>query len=214
MVALNWFDLSSAFWLKAWQINKPTMAAESPAVGKDDKDNEVETSNLLEGLASELEDIPGIRKATMKNQSLLQWLAPNKVGVVTNKSLKLNAHVLEVILKKWCPVGPDRKTVPVGFLKVEAGCQIPNNSSQVCLKCWLKVSFFQQDPFEFDYWPLQINQLRELLSIPENVALTHCEAHAIKSFVSRLIRMHDGSKKRDTFLHSYSQDLIHLRGGY
>ena len=62
-----------------------------------------------------------IRKFGLNNHSLLQWLSPQQVGVVSNKSLKLNAHILEILLHKWCPNAPDRKTVPIGWLKLEAG---------------------------------------------------------------------------------------------
>lgn len=75
----------------------------------------------LEGLADDFESDSSIRKTTLRTKALLTWVAPNKVGVVTNKSLKLNAPILEVVLRKWCPVAPNRKTVPVGYLKKEVG---------------------------------------------------------------------------------------------
>ena len=77
--------------------------------------------NLLEGLGVALENAKFIRKYALNHQALLQWLAPNKVGVVSNKSLKLNAAVLEIILRHWCPNAADSKTVPIGWLKLEAG---------------------------------------------------------------------------------------------
>ena len=49
---------------------------------------------------------------------------------------------------------------------------------------------------------LQINEFKHELKLPENKALTHCEGHAIKCFVTKLIRAHDGSKKRDACLQS------------
>ena len=80
-------------------------------------------SNPLHGLAGDWEAVATIRKHALKSKSLVSWLSPEKVGVVSNKSLKKNAQVLEIILLKWCPVATDRKTVPVDFLKKEAAVQ-------------------------------------------------------------------------------------------
>ena len=77
--------------------------------------------NPLKGFCTALEGDKEIRKFGLRNQALLQWLSPKHVGVVSNKSLKLNASVLEILLHKWCPNAPDRKTVPIGWLKLEAG---------------------------------------------------------------------------------------------
>ena len=77
--------------------------------------------NPLKGFSTALEGDKNIRKFGLNNHSLLQWLSPQQVGVVSNKSLKLNAHILEILLHKWCPNAPDRKTVPIGWLKLEAG---------------------------------------------------------------------------------------------
>ena len=88
----------------------------------EEHENSSTTPNPLQGLADDLEDVAAIRKYCLKNKALLSWLSPQKVGVVSNKSLKMNAPVLEIVLRKWCPVAPDRKTVPVNFLKKQAGC--------------------------------------------------------------------------------------------
>ena len=77
--------------------------------------------NPLKGFSTALEGDKNIRKFGLNNHSLLQWLSPQQVGVVSNKSLKLNANILEILLHKWCPNAPDRKTVPIGWLKLEAG---------------------------------------------------------------------------------------------
>lgn len=75
----------------------------------------------LEGLAKFLENDSSIRQHALNNQALLKWPKPDKVGVITNSSLKLNSQVIEKVLTIWCPNAPDRKTTPVGFLKREAG---------------------------------------------------------------------------------------------
>ena len=151
-------------------------------------------SNPLQGLADDLEDIAAIRKYTMKNKALLSWPSPQKVGVVSNKSLKMNARVLEIVLMKWCPVAPDRKTVPVHFLKQQA--RVQHWLQPVCNLHKLALrGICCNDSY------LQIIELRESMELPENIGLTHCEGHAIKSFVSRLIRMHDGTRKRETLQH-------------
>lgn len=77
--------------------------------------------NPLEGLRDDFDEHSAIRKFVLSEKALLRWVAPNKVGVVSNKSLKLNSAVLEAVLRKWCPAAPDRKTVPVGWLKMEVG---------------------------------------------------------------------------------------------
>lgn len=74
----------------------------------------------MNGLAVLLEGSKEIRKHALNTESLLKWVAPNRVGVVTNASIKLNADVLQHVLEVWCPVAPDRKTVPVGSVKTEA----------------------------------------------------------------------------------------------
>lgn len=51
---------------------------------------------------------------------------------------------------------------------------------------------------------LKVKGFKNLLNLPENVAATHCETHAIKAFISRVIRMHDGTKKRETQLQQTS----------
>lgn len=58
---------------------------------------------------------------------------------------------------------------------------------------------------------LKVKGFKNLLNLPENVALTHCETHAIKAFISRVIRMHDGTKKRETQLqHNNLENVTQL----
>ena len=92
----------------------------APSSPPDPEDGVACRDKRLDGLGETFENDAYIRKYAQKTQALLQWLAPNKVGVVTNKSLKLNCVVLEQVLLAWCPVAPDRKTVPVGAMKEEA----------------------------------------------------------------------------------------------
>lgn len=91
-----------------------------PAPEGQQRVNPAPPAKRLDGLGAAFENCKEIRKHTLNHQGLLKWLAPEKVGVITNKSLKLNAQVLEHVLQIWCPVAPDRKTVPVGALKLEA----------------------------------------------------------------------------------------------
>lgn len=58
--------------------------------------------------------------------------------------------------------------------------------------------------------PSQIIEFRESLELPENIGLTHCESHAIKGFVTRLIRMHDGTRKRETLQHYMKSSMFLL----
>ena len=39
------------------------------------------------------------------------------------------------------------------------------------------------------------------MQLQDNLALVHCEGHAIKAFVTLMIRRHDGSKRREAFQH-------------
>jgi hypothetical protein len=96
----------------------------------EENENSSTTPNPLQGLADDLEDVAAIRKYCLKNKALLSWLSPQKVGVVSNKSLKMNAPVLEIVLRKWCPVAPDRKTVPVNFLKKTG--RVQQSLQQLC----------------------------------------------------------------------------------
>ena len=54
--------------------------------------NSSTTPNPLQGLADDLEDVAAIRKYCLKNKALLSWLSAQKVGVISNKSLKMNAR--------------------------------------------------------------------------------------------------------------------------
>ena len=101
-------------------MSDPKVPKEKEPEGEPDSEEESGT-NPLQGLAEKLENSKCIRKQVLSQKALLEWTAPNRVGVVSNQSLKLNADVLEVVLKVWCPVAPDRKTVPVGYLKREVG---------------------------------------------------------------------------------------------
>lgn len=158
--------------------------------------------NPLEGLGACFEETKMIRKFAISENALLKWLGPDKVGVVTNQSLKLNAKVLEVVLRFWCPNAPDRKTVPVGWLKLEAmGIEMVTinvkHEHYTFSTCWYYLVVLCSPGHQNT---LQIIKFKQALHFPENVSQNHCETHAIKSFVSRLIRMHDGSKKREPFL--------------
>ena len=53
---------------------------------------------------------------------LLKWPKPDKVGVITNSSLKLNSQVIEKGFDNFgAPMHQIERTTPVGFLKREAG---------------------------------------------------------------------------------------------
>ena len=75
-----------------------------------------------EGLAAAWEKKGRLRRKCLTSKSLLEWLAPNRVGVVTMHMLKLNVPVILSLLKIYLPQAPKPKTCNLDLLKAEARC--------------------------------------------------------------------------------------------
>ena len=77
-------------------------------------------STNLEGIADIWEDNKSIRRASLRTKSLLQWISPEKVGVVTMNTVKLNVEVLIPLCEMYMSQAPPGKTSPVDLLKEQA----------------------------------------------------------------------------------------------
>ena len=71
----------------------------------------------IEGIADTWEDNKSIRRASYRTKSLLQWISPEKVGVVTMTTVKLNVDVLIPLCELYMSQAPPGKTSPVDLLK-------------------------------------------------------------------------------------------------
>ena len=90
------------------------VAAEAEAQGAND-----EVVVDLSGLASAWENDKKLRRQIARSKSLLTWICPKSVGVVTMKTLKLNTGVLMHLLRIYLPQAPVNKTCPVDYIYPE-----------------------------------------------------------------------------------------------
>ena len=75
----------------------------------------------LSTLASLWEDDKRVRRHASRSKSLLTWIAPNRVGVVTMKTLKLNLDVMWPLVRLYVPNARVHKTSPLDPIKDEVG---------------------------------------------------------------------------------------------
>ena len=75
----------------------------------------------LTGVAEAWEGHEGIRRGVLASSSLLQWLGPKQVGVVTMETLKKNIPVMMEFLKLYLPQVPEGKTCNVEIIKEQVG---------------------------------------------------------------------------------------------
>ncbi|OLP74058.1 hypothetical protein AK812_SmicGene46514, partial [Symbiodinium microadriaticum] len=127
------------------------VAAEADA-GSQGDNNEVVVD--LSGLASAWENDKTLRRHILRNKSLLTWICPKSVGVVTMRTLKLNTDVLLHLLRCYLPQAPVNKTCPVEYIYPEVK-QLRGNiglpEDMGLIHCDKKL----QELFEFVilYWP-------------------------------------------------------------
>lgn len=95
-----------------------------PAAGEADAmveaDDECVPVNLST-LANLWEDDKRVRRHATRSKSLLTWIAPNKVGVVTMRTLKLNLDVIWPLVQLYVPNARVNKTSPLDPIKNEVG---------------------------------------------------------------------------------------------
>ena len=101
------------------QVVAMAAAGEADAVAEaDDECVQVDLSTL----AYLWEDDRRIRRHATRSKSLLTWIAPNKVGVVTMRTLKLNVDVMWPLVQLYVPNSRVNKTSPLDPIKAEVGC--------------------------------------------------------------------------------------------
>ena len=75
----------------------------------------------LTGLAKAWEKDDDIRSSALQHGCLLAWCDPKTIGLVSLKSLKLNARVLIKLLEIYLPKVADNKSCYVDTVKLEVG---------------------------------------------------------------------------------------------
>ena len=79
--------------------------------------------NPLEGLAEAWERNHDLRKQIQDEIALVFWPETKLVGIISMQALKVNVDLLNNAASLWVPKQTTPKTLPVGWLKVEAwGC--------------------------------------------------------------------------------------------
>ena len=82
-----------------------------------------ESQICFEGLADAWDKKASLRRYVIRSKSLLQWLGPHRVGVVTMNMLKLNVPITMALLKIYLPQSKGSKTCTLdNKLKEEVGC--------------------------------------------------------------------------------------------
>ena len=85
------------------------------------RENADEVKVDLSGVASAWEGNERIRRVVLPSSSLLQWLGPTQVGVITMDTLKKNVPVMMEFLKVYLPQVPEGKTCNVELIKEQVG---------------------------------------------------------------------------------------------
>ena len=78
-------------------------------------------TNPLEGLAKAWEKNDQLRSDALDSRSLVQWPSPSLVGIISMKALMLNVDLLYEAARIWAPTKSKPKTLPVEWVKKEAG---------------------------------------------------------------------------------------------
>ena len=137
------------------------------------------------GLAEVWEkDLP-LRRRVLDQSSILQWLNPKLVGVVTMKMLQLNVPATMHLLRIYLPQAPKAKTCNLELVKEQARVWKPSVKWPLFLNC------------RSHTFPCQVCLLRTNLCLDTSATVVHCEGVALRGIVSLINRRNDGCKRQD-----------------
>ena len=83
------------------------------------EDADCENTSLA-GLAEVWEKDSSLRGHLLAKGTLLAWPSDSQVGVISFKTMSLNAPLLEHLLRLWCPQLPTGKTVVIDHVREQA----------------------------------------------------------------------------------------------
>ena len=157
----------------------------------------------LEGLAKSWESDDTFRGRLLATGNVLQWPSSKLTGVISFETISLNCKVLEKTLRCWCPQVSSAKTVCIDQVREEARefkMVWAGFKTIFEIKCFFTTSFTGRPKYKLKsltVLTLQVAQLYKIVSMPVDTVKVNCAAVSIKSFVSYLVRRHNGAKRRE-----------------
>lgn len=141
----------------------------------------------LVGLSKLLQKHEGINDYALESKELLKWPSLKKKGLINMHTMALNSDVVLVVLEKWVPQLDKLKTLNLAQIKNEVGYD------------WFFIVLQELfiPNFQFHDWGThQVLLFREKFKMRTEDSIVHCDAVAIRSFVTMCFRRHDGHKRK------------------
>ena len=170
--------------------------------------NAVDVDNSLTGLAKAWDDIEEVRHGTIERKSMLVWPNPKAAGRINYETLRLNLKVVEAVVDLWVPKTKGKsRTIAIDNCKWEVGAEPSKFKIPIPPQFFsVHVVFLQKCSIIIIQVSIQIllgssaqvKAFRGKLGLSTRPGLVHCEAEAIKSFMSLIVRRNDGTTKRVT----------------
>ncbi len=151
-----------------------------------------QNQNLLEGLADEWDSTKQLRKRVLKEKCVLKWPSPKMVGVLSLETLRENVDIMAPLLEMWCPQKPSPKTIRMDDAKIEA--PITKYVFPKCIIHIIHYSITNPQPRSSDW---QVRRFRSELRLSTQPSTVHCDAHAVRGFVSLMIHRNEEGERKD-----------------
>ena len=147
----------------------------------------------LDGLWRRLSDNEIIREKILRHGSLFAWPSKDRTGIINFTSLAQNSLVVRLVLDIWCPQLAEPKSLYVAQVRDQVRVQI-----RIVL-LWVPPYILVGSLFICSI-PLQVAQMRSHLSLPQDDVRASCDATLLRGFVTYIIRRHDGSVRRVSWI--------------